>query len=284
MKLCRETSIDAVSRLKQSLGLPKIQPRPPCPPRVYQKLYKFLDNTLLAGTKRHAKVSLSNKAETKPKASLSKPKTPTKEIPTKRAGPRNRASRQLPAPIEVPEWVMPVIRLLCQKLGAPAAPHHVFAGVSSILTHPAPMESITTGTLIDATKKIPALIMVVFFTVYARLTAMETPVEKFMDQKKKGFEILEEYMGQHALKGVNIEDEDFEELILAFRDRGWTEMDWFENITQGAGLGLDRIVEEYREAGSENGELTQQDNILDLYDLKDDEKDYLQAGLGTMVC
>lgn len=179
---------------------------------------------------------------------------------------------------------MPVIRLLCQKLGAPAAPHHIFAGVSSILTLPAPVEPITTGTLIDATKKIPALIMVGFFTVYARLTAMETPVEKFMDQKKKGFEILEEYLGQHALKEDNIKDEDFEELILAFKDRGWTQMDWFENITQGAGLGLDRIVEEYREAGSENGESTQQDNILDLYDQKDDEKDYLQAGLGTMVC
>lgn len=178
---------------------------------------------------------------------------------------------------------MPVIRLLCQKLGAPAAPHHIFAGVSSILTLPTSTETNITGTSMDATKKIPALIMIVFLTVYARLTAMETPVDIFMDQKEKGFGILKEYMGKEAV-GDEINDDDFDKLILVFRDRGWTQMDWFDNIAPGTGLGLDHPIEESYEADSENDEATQQESLLNFHDLDGNEKDYLQAGLNTMVC
>lgn len=276
-------SIDATSRLKQSLGLPKIQPRPPCPPKVYEKLYKFLDSTLPAGTKRHRRALVVNKAELSPK-SVSNPKPIVKTTPTKQAIPRNRALRRLTAPAQVPEWIMPAIRLLCQKLGAPAAPHHIFAGVSSILTLPSSTESNNTETSMDATKKIPTLIMIVFLTVYARLTAMETPVDIFMDQKKRGSRILKDYMEQESVEEDEINDDDFDKLILLFGDRGWTQMDWFENITPGAGLGLDRIVEKSREAGSENEGATQQESILNFHDLDGNEKDYLQAGLGTMVC
>lgn len=277
-------SIDATSRLKQSLGLPKIQPRPPCPPKVYQKLYKFLDSALPAGTKRHTRALVLNKAELPPKSSSSIPKPIVKTIPSKQAIPRNRASRRLTAPVQVPEWVMPATRLLCQKLGAPAAPHHIFAGVSSILTLPASTESNNTETSMDATKKIPALIMIVFLTVYTRLTAMETPVDIFMDQKKRGFRILKDYMEQESVEEDEINDDDFDKLILLFGDRGWTQMDWFENITPGAGLGLDRMVEKSREVSSENEGATPQESILNFHDLDDNEKNYLQAGLGTMVC
>ena len=136
----------------------------------------------------------------------------------------------------------------------------------------------------DLTPKIPALIMTVFFTVYARLSAIETPVDKFMDQKKRGFGILKDYMGQEAVGEYKIKDSDFDDLILAFRDKGWTQMDWFENITPGAGLGLDHVIEKSRESGLENEEATQQESILSSHDLDGNEKDYLQAGLGTMVC
>lgn len=276
--------IDSVSRLKQSLGLPKIQPRPPCPPRVYQKLYKFLDSTLLTGTKRHTRVPVTKKAALTPKSSPSKPKTLAKATPTKHVTPRNRASRGLSAPIEVPEWIMPVIRQLCQGLDAPAAPHHIFAGVSSILTLPESTESKSTRNSIDAAKNILALIMVAFFTVYTRLTATETPVDIFMNQKKKGFTILNDFIEEEAVEEEMITDDDFDKLILAFRDSGWTQLDWFENITPGAGLGLDHRTEESGIAGSENYEATQQESILDLRDLDSNERDYLQAGLGTMVC
>lgn len=126
--------------------------------------------------------------------------------------------------------------------------------------------------------------MTVFFTVYIRLSAKEIPVDKFMDQKKRGLRILKDYMGQEAVGGDKIKDLDFDELILAFRVRGWTQMDWFENITPGAGLGLDHVIEKSRESGLENEEATQQESILSSHDLDGNEKDYLQAGLGTMVC
>lgn len=112
---------------------------------------------------------------------------------------------------------------------------------------------------------------------------METPVEKFMAQKKTGFGILKDYLGQEAVEEYNTGDEGFENMILEFRDRGWTEMDWFENITAGAGLGLDHIIEESRGEGLDNEEATPQESILNFHDLKGNEKDYLQAGLGTMM-
>lgn len=36
----------ACERLKQRLNLPRIEPRPPCGPRIYKKLYKFLESAL----------------------------------------------------------------------------------------------------------------------------------------------------------------------------------------------------------------------------------------------
>lgn len=136
----------------------------------------------------------------------------------------------------------------------------------------------------DAAKKIPALIMVVFLAVYARLTATETPVDRFMDLKETGFGVLEEHTGQEGMAEARITEEDFEALILAFRDRGWAKMDWFKNITLGAGLGLDHIIAESGESGSENEEEVEQKSLLNFHDLEGNEKDYLQAGLGTMVC
>lgn len=304
-------------RLKLSLRLPKIQPRPPCPPKIYQKLYQFLDATLLTGTRRSTGTRASSRLDSSLRSSPANPKSPTKstqsshpagikriaeiqertegattttEITSKRRTPnkalpatkstRNQASRQSGAVIEPPQWAMPAIRRLCDKLNAPSAPHHVFAGVSSILALELSDETQIEAKLGSALKNIPVLIMVVFFAVYARLTAAETPVAVFMEQQATGFEILNSFAGSSAVENEKSQSENFETLLLAMRQRGWARMDWFENIKPGAGLELE-IPGGYE--GDEDGIAGEQDSTSNLRDRYGEEKDQLQAGLGTMV-
>lgn len=270
-------------RLKQSLALPKIQPRPPCPPKVYQKLYRFLDTALLAGTRRSTRALTVNKEKPAPKSSPSKPKTPVKATPFKQATPRTRASRPVAAANEVPEWVMAAIRLVCQKLGAPSAPHHVFAGVSSILMLPPENGLKTDGKSADASKNISALIIVIFLVVYARLAAVKTPPEIFLKQKTTGFAVLREYLGEEAAGEAKSNDADFDGLIVEIKDKGWTEMDWFENVTPGTGVGPTTTVDEEIEEDSITKDATLDESVLVFQDHDETEKDFLQAGLGTMV-
>lgn len=304
-------------RLRLSLRLPKIQPRPPCPPKIYQKLYKFLDATLLTGTRRSAVIRVSSRLDPNLRSSPANPKTPTKskrsahpagtkriaatqetigerttttELTSKRKTPnkalpatkstRNGVSRQRGAPIEPPQWTMPAIRRLCDKLNAPSVPHHVFAGVSSILALVLPDEIQIEAKLGSALKNIPVLIMVVFFAVYARLAAAETPVAVFMEHQATGFEILNSFAGSGAVENEKSQSEDFETLLLAMRQRGWAQMDWFENIKLGAGLELESPG---GYGGDEDEIAPEQDSSSNLRDQYGEVNGQLQAGLGTMV-
>lgn len=271
------------SRLKQSLELPKIQPRPPCAPKVYQKLYRFLDTTLLAGTRRSTRAPVAKRVESALKSSPPKPKTPSKAIAFEQANPRTRASRPVTTVIEVPEWVMPAIRLVCRKLGAPSAPHHIFAGVSSILALPQMHEPKANQRSRNPLKNLSALIMVIFLIVYARLAAVKTPPDIFLKQKTVGFEVLRDCLGEEAAEESTSNDTDFNELIIATKNKGWTEMDWFENITPGAGLGLVNAGDEEAEVDSNNRGVIQDESGLVFQDYDEQERNFLQAGLGTMV-
>lgn len=232
-----------------------------------------------AGTKRIAETQATAEGESTTTELTSKRRTPKKAPPATKSM-RNRASRQRLALIEPPQWTMPAIRRLCDKLNALSAPHHVFAGVSSILALVIPDEIQIEAKLGSALKNIPVLIMVVFFAVYARLAAAETPVAVFMEQQATGFEILNGFAGSHAVENEKSQSEDFETLLLAMRQRGWAQMDWFENIKPGAGLELESPG---GYEGGEDGIAGERDSNSNLRDRYGEEKDQLQAGLGTMV-
>lgn len=121
--------------------------------------------------------------------------------------------------------------------------------------------------------------MVVFFAVYARLAAAETPIAVFMEQQKTGFEILNSFAGGSAAENEKNQREDFETLLLAMSQRGWAHLDWFENIKRGAGLEL----ESPGGYEGDDGIAAEQDSTSNLRDRYGEEKDQLQAGLGTMV-
>lgn len=243
---------------------------------------KSTKSTHTAGIKRIAETQETTEGETTTIELTSKRKTPNK-APLATKSTRNRASRKAGPLIEPPQWTMPAIRRLCHKLDAPSAPHHVFAGVSSILALVLPDETQIKAKLCSALNNIPVLIMVVFFAVYARLAAAETPVAVFMEQQATGFEILNSFAGGDAAKNEKSQRRDFETLLLAMSQRGWAHMDWFENIKRGAGLELESPGV-YEGDEDDDGIPAEQDSTSNLREQYGEEKDQLQAGLGTMVC
>ncbi|KAJ6164751.1 Origin recognition complex subunit 6 [Penicillium chermesinum] len=147
----------ACRRLTRSLKLPPLLGHPPCPPRVYKKLYNYLDRSLTAssnGIKRSASSSApgtpSRAASNTPgKGSIGgrTPKaaptprglqnTPSKSTPLKRSvsvanfgTPSKSARRVAPARPkglsgstiipDAPAWVMAAIRTVCKTLSTPA--------------------------------------------------------------------------------------------------------------------------------------------------------------------
>ena len=206
--------------------------------------------------------------------------------------PHRKAQSQAVAVSEVPKWVLPVIRHVCRALGAPAAPHHVFAGVSSILTLPAPRsEDPKVSSEEPRDINISALIIVVFLLVITRLTGNEMPAAEFT--RLRGLAIAS--IGECGISEAVGEVADTENVVARvgtwMRDigaKGWTELDWFANVGEGSGLGIAEL-----EPGEDGEDDVDDDEPvyrgaspivgrLDL-SLNDEDVNVLRPGLGTMV-
>ena len=178
---------------------------------------------------------------------------------------------------------MPAIRQLCKRMEAPAAPHHIFAGVSSMLSaQRIPSKNISKATA-NAIKT-PALIVAVFILATTRLSGVEMPALEYQRQRGQALQMLYELAGAE----MRMEDAgnlDVDNCMRQVRDQGWTEMDWFGNIPAGAGLGVSDGMDEVADDNEDPGEGEQLLPVLRKDISKDGlaDPDYLQAGLGTMV-
>ena len=180
---------------------------------------------------------------------------------------------------------MPTVRRLCTALGAPAAPPHIFAGVSSILTLPAPLQSSNeaAGSSEPKRDKIPAIIIAVYLLVTTRLSGIETSVEDYNRIKSAALRTLNG-IDAGKTESEEIDGKDVDKWLWEIRDRGWTSLDWFANIGVGTGLDVDGLrgdnVASEDGTGSEQGKLFVKQSLIGLDKPK---KNMLQAGLGTMV-
>ncbi|KAI9703841.1 MAG: hypothetical protein M1836_007612 [Candelina mexicana] len=272
----------ACERLKQSLNLPKIEPRPPCPPRVYKKLYQHLERTLPPRTQAPVRASkVSAAARSTPTSSPAKLRTPSKQTPQKPLTPRRRGIQPGASTLEIPAWIMPTVRKLCVSLGAPAAPAHVLAGVSSILTLQAPKDGKRTVFSGGRTEKVPALIVAVLFYVMTRLSGEETSAEEYPKGREAAIKALEQIeLGREEREKIN--NEDVDDWTREISAGGWIKLDWFENITQGAGLGLPGIDMDM-EHEEEDAVEARTPKRKRLSATSPPKTDTLQSGLGTMM-
>lgn len=173
---------------------------------------------------------------------------------------------------------MPVIRVLCQKMLAPAAPHHIFAGVSSII--------LSWNTAQGKELNVSALIVAVYLFVRTRLAGVKTPSAEYQRQKTLALDILKKFAGKDA-KQEELEVADVDECARKFGEHRWTEMDWFENIPIGIGLGVVEGSENVADDASGDEEFGGEQLIPVLRSTSrlshTADHEYLQPGLGTMV-
>ncbi|KAL8817230.1 MAG: hypothetical protein Q9223_003897 [Gallowayella weberi] len=276
----------ACERLKRGVGLPKIQPRPPCPPKVYQKLYRHLNSALAEGTRMNTRVSKSHEAVTPTKALPVTPRKPVRTSPRIQYSGRQERKRETTILEEVPSWGMKAIRGLCKRLGAPAAPPHVFAGVSSILTMPRPFEQSVEVEEMEVLRSmsVEALIITVYVVVRTRLSGVHTDPKAYSAQKDQAWTVMSELRG-HKDSPDALKSTDVDKWMREIGSGRWTELDWFANVKEGAGLGIDDPqVEHVHDSDDSNvdGDETLVHGKRNAGGLVA-EKPYLQPGLGTMM-
>jgi origin recognition complex subunit 6 len=247
------------NRLKTSLNLPKIEPRPPCPPRIYNKLYAYFDRELTStGRKRGRPL--------KPSSAPSRP-LPERHIPSLERGLEgfkgNRTPRQglrfggSKKDQGLPKWVPPTIRALCAGLDAGKARPHVMAGVESILFLPCPGTEGLQGDQImqegqsaeaGMKGKLPALMAAVLLFAIARLTGKETDAKEYSQRVKTVIAILHDIRDDETtVAKVGEEEEawdgwehvtkkDVDAWLKEIGSKGWLRMDWWENMAGGTGV------------------------------------------------
>ncbi|KAL8769508.1 MAG: hypothetical protein Q9209_004569 [Squamulea sp. 1 TL-2023] len=276
----------ACERLKQTIGLPKIQPRPPCPPKIYQKLYRHLDSALVAGVKKALRAPIPFESPRPTNAPSTTPRKSTRiSTPTSYSASRKR-KRISAITEEVPSWVMKAIRGLCKQLKVPAAAPHVFAGVSSILTLPPPNEEGMKDDDIERlrTLSVEALIVVVYMYVRTRLSGMQMDPSAYPGQRDEALTILSQL--RHGGETLTAIDPANVNEWMGEIGRGcWTELDWFANVGEGAGLGLDDASSDHTN-NSDRGDLDEDEALAYLKRetyAYGSEKPFLQPGLGTMM-
>ncbi|KAI4284553.1 MAG: hypothetical protein L6R38_001319 [Xanthoria sp. 2 TBL-2021] len=276
----------ACDRLKQSIGLPKISYRPPCPPKAYEKLYRQFDSALSTGARR------SNRG-----TKLLEPVKPTRvssttawnSVKTSASTPYSagrKRKRELAILEQEPPWAMKAIRGLCKQVGAPAAPPHIFAGVSSILTISPPNQDSMTENDLERLRSlsVESLIVAVYIFVRTRLSGVKTDPSTFSSQRDTALTVLSQ-LRDGGETSAAIDSTSVHEWMQEIKRGRWTELDWFANVGEGAGLGLDDAeathVNESDRGDSDDDEPVVHGNREGRG--HGPEKPYLQPGLNTMM-
>lgn len=235
--------IDTI-RTKLRFNLPTIVSRPPCPPRIYKKLYNYLSSALPASNAPREPQTPSKRATSAATSARNTPKTPLSAKKTPR-------STRKPAGSSAPEWIMPAIRRLVKAFNSGSAAPHVFTGVESVLPllermssaaaespskrprRSAATSQTNSASLPDA--RIRALVLVIFLYVYNKLRDVEVTPEQYKGWRETAITALLEL----PPTGEEVTYEDLsleaEELMPMVQSEGWLEMEWFMNVTPQEG-------------------------------------------------
>ncbi|KAH7388661.1 origin recognition complex, subunit 6 [Pyrenochaeta sp. MPI-SDFR-AT-0127] len=231
----------ACERLKKRLNLPTIASRPPCPPRIYKKLYNYLSSALPTSTATRDPQTPRKTTTSVPPSAHNTPKTPLSGRKTPRSTRMGDERTQ-----ETPEWAMSTIRELVKAFEYPIAAPHIYTGVESILPlllrmsaaaadspSQRPRRATTTsqGSLTKVTDtRILSLIAVIFLYVFTRMKDVDVSPEQYNEWREKAVTTL--------LKLSAARDATYEELSLQTeqmmpmaQEEGWLQMEWFLNVT-----------------------------------------------------
>ncbi|PTB39954.1 uncharacterized protein TrAFT101_005005 [Trichoderma asperellum] len=267
----------ACNRLKITLDLPTIEPRPPIPPRVYKRLYAHLDNILpnpsASGRRTRNASSRQRDAGESPASSQSRPlpsrPEPSKDsslaqfrkksgLDTKTALKSDRQAHSSVRESDIYPWVQPVIRHLCAEPGHKKLAPSMLAGMESILL-PGGRKTKDEWALEHAT----ALCAAVIFFVAMRVRDVDQDEaiqpENYVPTRAEILGQLDRARQGVTVKGlgpdtlwegwVDITDDDFDAAVSRVRENGWLEADWYDGIADVISMSLQQNdnVTEYEE-------------------------------------
>ncbi|KAI6091030.1 hypothetical protein F4821DRAFT_227320 [Hypoxylon rubiginosum] len=254
----------ACERLKISLDLPPIQPRPPVPPRIYKRLYTHLDNVLPASTLgRTGRVRtpsskiresgifsgsggrVPSRGTPNKEESLAKFKSPatargddTPTRSTRKAPPATKKKGGGPVSA-LPAWVRPTIQFMCKELEEERIGRTVLAGMQTIA---APHGKQAKDEWVNG--HLTALLAGVYFLVSSQLYVLEQGKELDDPQYIRIRKAILKVLGQ-AQANVNVVGMDEDELWIGWADiksrdvdgavakvveNGWQKEEWFAGI------------------------------------------------------
>ena len=243
-------------RLKTTLDLPQIEPRPPIAPRLYKTLYAYFDRTLVSagGRKRRRQNDEIEEARPLPQRHT-QTKEQTLEFRTNRAPKKGLRYGNSKIDERLPKWVGPAIRLICKEMNTTKAVPHVYVGVESVWFLPCP-DTFRIDRAMEG--KLPALVAVIWSFVVERLSEESVKPSDEVERLKELFKLIKGFReNEEMVKKVGDADESWDgwENLTATHYKAWVaeinnfwlDMDWFNNISMGSGVS--REVDEDDEDG-----------------------------------
>jgi origin recognition complex subunit 6 len=227
-----------IRRLKKRLNLPSIASRPPCPPRIYKKLYNYLSSALPDSFATAEPQTPRKSAASAPASARNTPKTPL-SARTPRSTKRGRESDAEP-----PEWVMPAIRALAKAFEYPAVIPHVYTGVESIYPLLARMAAAAAETPSKRPRRptstahpsadisdtrLFSLIVVIFLLVFSRMKDVDVSPEKYNEWLAKATNAV---LKTPSAKDITQEElaPVIEQTMAMAKEEGWLQMQWFDSV------------------------------------------------------
>jgi origin recognition complex subunit 6 len=258
----------ACERLKHRLALEIGKVGPPCGPRIYKKLYAFLDSSLIAEpstprTKRVQDVGATPgsgrlgrlEAGTTPRSGRQGASAVKATLGS--LGKRSRSlAEQDSGASNLPAFTMPLVRHVCKACKLPRAATHVYAGVESVYralqstAQRAEREGGTpskrrrsnggdTDTVdqevmpVPTEEQIPALIATVYLMT-AQAMRGQTGAAASKLQQRKTQTAIEAFFDTQENAAVTLPPDslrkDFETYTQAATTQGWTDMEWYKNL------------------------------------------------------
>ncbi|KAF5657900.1 origin recognition complex subunit 6 [Fusarium heterosporum] len=256
----------ACDRLKITLDLPPIEPRPPIPPRIYKRLYTHLDNILPSSASTPSRnaagrvrtpSSRFRDADGSPSGSRPLPSraTPTKEqslaqfrTPSKGANgtpTKSTMKRETFTRGDLHAWIQPVARWLCEETDHKKLAPTILAGMEVIVT-PEGRRTEDEWVLKNTT----ALFAAIYFFVTMRVKALATGEgidrEAYVPLRKDILALLAKAREEVTVRNLpeetawegwmNVKSKDFDDAVSKVNERSWLTGDWYQGITDVVNL------------------------------------------------
>ncbi|KAK8919993.1 hypothetical protein H634G_02792 [Metarhizium anisopliae BRIP 53293] len=247
----------ACDRLKITLDLPPIEPRPPIPPRIYKRLYTHLDNILPnptatpRPTRNRAPSSKQRDKDTPSKSEtrrLPSRGTPTKEaaLAPFRTTPKNGGT---PAKGHILDsqnsnghlhpWIQPVIRFMCAESDHKRLAPTVFAGMEHILTQEGrPTQD--QWVIHHVTDLLAAVYFFVIMRVRSITSGAKIDREGYVPLRKEILALVAKANQEVAVPDADESDawegwsdlksRDFDAAVAKVNENDWLAGDWYDGI------------------------------------------------------